>query len=216
MRVPDNPAGGEQGDIEARRTVVDERRIDLEERLAAAELESGERRRRHEDRQIWITAATVVLSVFVPLTVAAVAYWSTAATESSQSKRDSELAAAQSRRDFELEVARIVLSAENPAAASRKAEALKALFPGKLSPRFATEFDPAAFETYSTARSKREVLNLMLAHPGREAQILAWWARLFPADADGKFSFLPAFAKGALTPEERASLVKAIQDPIDR
>jgi len=202
---------GGQGDVEARRIAIEERRIDLDERLAAAELESGTRRRRQDDRQTWITAATVVLSVFVPLMVAAVAYWSTAANEASQSKRHSELAAAQSKRDFELEVARIALSAENPAAASRKANMLKALFPGKLSPEFATEFNPAAFEIYSTAGSKREVLNLLLANPGKETQILAWWARLFPADADGEFSFLPAFAEGALTQEERSRLIDAIR-----
>jgi hypothetical protein len=205
-----------QGDLEARRIAIEERRLELEERQAAAEAESGTRRRRQEDRQTRITAATVAISIFVPLMVAAVAYWSTAANEAAQSKRDSALAAAQSRRDFELEAARIVLSAESPAAASHKANLLKALFPDKLSPGFATEFKPAAFETYSTARSKREVLNLMLAHPGREAQIVAWWARLFPADAEGKYSFLPAFAQGALTQEERTRLLNMIHRQVGR
>jgi hypothetical protein len=200
MQAGADPTRDGQAEIEARRLAVEERRIDLEERLAAAELESGKGRRKREDRQTWITAATVAVSVFVPLMVAAVAYWSTAANNASQSKRD-----------FELEAARIVLSSESPAAAFRKAKALKALFPEKLAPEFATEFDPRKFESYSTAGSKREVLNLMLAHPGREAQILAWWARLFPADADGDFSFLSAFANGALTPQERARLLSAIQ-----
>ena len=93
---------------------------------------------------------------------------------------------------------------------------LKALFPDKLSAGFATEFEPSDFETYSTARSKREVLNLLLAHPGQEAQIVAWWARLFPADAEGTFSFLPAFAEGALTRKERRRLLESIREQIDR
>jgi hypothetical protein len=208
--------GGDQGDLETRRLAIEERRIDLEERRAAAEAESGTRRRSQEERQGRITAATVAASVFVPLMVAAVAYWSTASNEAAQSKHDSELAAAQSRRDFELEAARIVLSAESPAAAFHKANMLKALFPDKLSPGFATQFEPSAFETYSTAGSKREVLNLMLAHPGQEAQIVAWWARLFPADARGKYSFLPAFAQGSLTPAERAKLLETIRKQVDQ
>jgi hypothetical protein len=203
VSAPADTTAGGQPDIQARLAAVEERRIDLEERLATVELESGGRRRTHEG----IKAA----SVFVPLMVAALAYWSTSSNEASQSKHDSELAAAQSRRDFELEAARIVLNAETPAAAFRKAKALKALFPGKLSPSFADEFDPSVFETYSTAGSKREVLGLMLAHPGDELQILAWWARLFPADASGETAFLPAFAEGALTPQERSSLIRAIR-----
>ena len=145
------------------------------------------------------------MSVFVPLMVAAVAYWSTASNQ-----------AAQSTRNFELEAARIVLGAESPAAAFHKASMLKALFPDKLSPEFATRFEPSAFETYSSAGSKREVLNLMLAHPGEEAQIVAWWARLFPADAEGEFAFLPALAEGALTPAERAKLLDSIREQLDR
>lgn len=195
------PTGGGQGDSEAR--------------PAPGGAEIGTHSRR-DDRKTWIAAATIVVSIFIPLMVAAVGYWSTAANQAAQSKRDSELAAAQSRRDFELEAARIVLSAGSPSAAAHKANALKALFPDKLSPTFATAFEPAAFETYSTARSKREVLNLLLAHPGQEAQILAWWAQLFPADASGSFSFLPAFAQGGLTADERATLARAIEEQIGR
>ena len=155
-------------------------------------------------RQSWIAVATVTAGLFVPLMVAALGYWATASNQE-----------AQARRDFELEAARIVLSAENPTAIYNKARALKALFPERLSPAFATQFEPARFETYSTSRSKRELLNLLLAHPGHEAQILAWWAQLFPADAAGGFAFLLAFAEGALTPADRANLTEAITEQVE-
>jgi hypothetical protein len=167
------------------------------------------------DRHSWVAVATVTVGLFVPLMVAALGYWATASNQEAQARRDFELAAQQSRRDFELEAARIVLNAENPTAIYNKARALKALFPGRLSPTFATQFEPARFETYSTARSKRELLSLLLAHRGQEAQILAWWAQLFPADAAGDFAFLLAFAEGALTRTERADLTDAITDQVE-
>lgn len=67
------------------------------------------------------------LALFIPLMVLAAtvlaSYW---------------LAQARERVDFELKAAEIVMNASSPSAATNKAAVLMELFPGKLSPAFAS------------------------------------------------------------------------------
>lgn len=94
------------------------------------------------------------------------------------------------RDDFALKAAEILLAGDNPATTQSKAKALVTLFPSQLPQDFAKSFDPDAF--YHTdpdpVLPKKDLVNLMAAHPADAERILAVWKAMFPDD-----KWLPAF-----------------------
>jgi hypothetical protein len=120
----------------------------------------------------WLTTATI----FIPLIAAVV----TLAFGVYNQNR-------QSRRDFELKVAEIVMGETGPVGAYNKARAFKAFFPDQLPPNFAAGFDPAEYESgfpqlEAEAKSKKEFINLIAPHPSERERILQAWRELFPGD----------------------------------
>jgi hypothetical protein len=94
------------------------------------------------------------------------------------------------RDDFALKAAEILLAGDNPGTTQSKAKALVMLFPSQLPQDFARSFNPDAF--YHTEPdpllSKRDLVNLMAAHPADAERILVVWKAMFPGD-----EWLPEF-----------------------
>ncbi|MGE5492268.1 MAG: hypothetical protein ACM31P_13375 [Actinomycetota bacterium] len=87
------------------------------------------------------------------------------------------------RDDFALKAAEILMAGENPITTQNKAKALAVLFSSQLPPDFAKSFDPDAFgHSDDTLASKRDLVNLMAAHPTDSEKILAMWKAMFPGD----------------------------------
>ena len=93
------------------------------------------------------------------------------------------VARAQARTSFELKAAELVLGSQNPFAARNRAEILKKLFPVRLPQDFAQAFRPEEHARVGpSTESKLELLKLIAAHPGREADVVTLWRRMYPKD----------------------------------
>jgi hypothetical protein len=92
--------------------------------------------------------------------------------------------------DFALKSAEILLQGDNPLTTQNKAKALATLFPSQLPRDFAKSFDPDAFAHTEPDRltPRRDLVNLMAAHPADAERILAIWKAMFPSD-----EWLPEF-----------------------
>lgn len=113
------------------------------------------------------------LSIFIPLLIAALTIAFNSWSQVQQSKSD-----------FILQAAEIVISAESPTGAYNKARALAALFPEQLPPdfeEFAEAFNPENFSVPSST-PKRTLLEWIIQYPDQKDEILETWSKLFPED----------------------------------
>jgi flagellar biosynthesis/type III secretory pathway M-ring protein FliF/YscJ len=153
----------DEGNIEHQKLAIDQRRLSLEERKAKAELRWG-----------WLTR----LVVLIPVVVALIAFMQALKVQNEKAKDD-----------FEVKAAEIVMNADTPAETDGRARALAALFPDRLGPDFASQFDPdkfanrPQFERDQVVAAKKELLDLVAAHPQDRALIIELWRDLFPDDA---------------------------------
>lgn len=91
---------------------------------------------------------------------------------------------AQSRMNFELKAAEIVMNARNVFGVRTRADVLRALFPRKLPRDFADSFDPKKHAFIGpSVESKMELLKLIIAHPEREQEIVHLWRRMYIGDS---------------------------------
>jgi hypothetical protein len=144
-------------DLEARRVAIEEARLELE-RVKAD----------REARGWWVAR----VGVAIPLLAAVVAAW-----VSVDNARETD------RNDFELKAAEIVFQTDDPYATEARARALSELFPGHLSKDFGKTFRPGRYGTDAGAvGAKKELLQLLVAHPRQARAILSAWQQLFPDD----------------------------------
>ena len=91
---------------------------------------------------------------------------------------------AQSRLNFELKAAEIVMNARNVFGVRTRADVLRDLFPDKLPRDFSGSFDPKKYaQPGPSTESKLELLKLIVAHPEREKEIVQLWRRMYTGDA---------------------------------
>jgi flagellar biosynthesis/type III secretory pathway M-ring protein FliF/YscJ len=137
-----------------------------------------------ERRRTRLTAGSVFVSIFVPLTVAAVTFASASCNQKEQAEAQLKLQEEQANDQFELKAAEIVMTSDNPKITYNKARAMRALFPGHFPPDFAATFNPDEFSSNEAGviQSKKELLNLLAEHPEQRKQIIDTWKQLFPED----------------------------------
>jgi flagellar biosynthesis/type III secretory pathway M-ring protein FliF/YscJ len=137
-----------------------------------------------ESRRTNLTAGTLFVSIFVPLTVAAVTFASASCNQKEQAEAQLKLQEEQANNQFELKAAEIVMTSDNPKITYNKARAMRALFPGHFPPDFAATFNPDEFSSNEAGiiQSKKELLNLLAEHPDQRKQIIDTWKQLFPED----------------------------------
>jgi hypothetical protein len=91
---------------------------------------------------------------------------------------------AQSRMNFELKAAEIVMNARNVFGVRTRADVLRELFRDKLPRDFSDSFDPKKYaQRGPSTESKLELLKLIVAHPEREKEIVQLWRRMYTGDA---------------------------------
>jgi hypothetical protein len=113
-----------------------------------------------------------VASIFIPLLIGALSIAYSAYSQVQQA-----------RYDFELKVAELVMSSENPTGSMNRARAIQALFPERLPDKFAASFDPKLYSVPKTSdSSKKELLKLIVEHPDQKQEIIELWSLLFPGD----------------------------------
>ena len=91
----------------------------------------------------------------------------------------------QSKSDFILQAAELVINAESPTAAQNKARALAALFPEQLPEdfnRFANTFDPKLYGGRNIEETKETIQEWIDEHPDQHQEILDAWILLYPKD----------------------------------
>jgi transcriptional regulator of met regulon len=151
--------------IEEKKMRLDERRVEMEER---------------KTRQTFWARLGVVVPLAVALLALAGNFWS------EHNKREEQIQ--QAKDAFELKVADLVMNTKSPFETQGRATAMKQLFPERLGENFAARFDPEQatdrrkFENDQRVAAKKELLNLIAAHPEAREQIISTWRTLFPAD----------------------------------
>jgi hypothetical protein len=90
----------------------------------------------------------------------------------------------QSRSQFEIKAAEIVMGSNGPGEALGRARAFVALFPDRLPPNFASSFDPKQFgsRNKSTFEAKKEFLHMLTEKSTKPQEIVDMWRQLFPND----------------------------------
>jgi hypothetical protein len=83
--------------------------------------------------------------------------------------------------DFNLKAAEITLNTDNPWVTYNKAQSLRQIFPKILPDDFAKTFNPETIGVDET-NSKKELFNLIAAHPEHAKQIIQIWMAIFPGD----------------------------------
>jgi hypothetical protein len=90
------------------------------------------------------------------------------------------------RDDFELKAAEIVMSAITPYGAANKADALKKIFPNRLSSDFGEAFDPTNMSVHAPVKfntvDKAELLKLLADKSKDTREIVEFAKALFPQD----------------------------------
>lgn len=84
---------------------------------------------------------------------------------------------------FEIKAAEIAFSGKTATAVVNRAKALKIIFPDRLPDDFTKGFSPTDFGANKEPSDEKKVfLDFILKYPGREAEVVALWAQLFPGD----------------------------------
>jgi hypothetical protein len=135
---------------------------DLEERKLALEKE----KLRVERKKLWLMPLSFITPVAIAGATIIFGFWS-------HHER--------AQADFDLKTAEIIMNSSTASGTRNRAKALAALFPNRVSPNFADSFTPSDFGAPSIARQEK-LLQLVVEHPERKAEIIAMWKRLFPRD----------------------------------
>ncbi len=153
---------------------------DIEERKLLIE----QQKLRVEWRKVWLTPVSIIASTIIATVTVIFGFWN------QQQRAETEFRLQQKRAadEFELKAVEIVMNVNSPTGTRNKARALAALFPGHLSPDFATTFTPQDFQAGPNSARPEKLLQLVSEHPEQKKQIIATWKRLFPRD-----SFVEAF-----------------------
>lgn len=156
-------------EVERRKLELDERRVQVEERKAS--------------QGFW-TRVTILVPVGAALVAAVIGGGVSLYTRHQDSRDKIELEQLQAQDAFELKSAELVMGGSDAFENFSRATAMKQLFPKRLPATFADRFDPEANTDFRfrVIASKKELLNLLAAHPAERKKIIATWRALFPGD----------------------------------
>jgi hypothetical protein len=138
--------------------------------LEMAKIELEREKLKLERSKSWMTS----LSIFIPLMIAAltIAYNSWSQVQ-------------QSKTDFMLQAAELVIGAETPTGAKNKAGALAVLFPDQLPANFkmfVDDFTPSDYGERSKDDVKKTLEERINQTPEQKDKIIDAWILLFPED----------------------------------
>jgi hypothetical protein len=156
-----------------RRDAMDDR----EEAIEREKLTLEREKLKLERFKAWWTGMSVLVSVLIGATTIWFGVWTQRKTAELQLEVQRQSAQAQ----FEIKAAEIAMNTDNPDVTKGKSIALTQLFPNRLTPAFAKQFENEAFAPDEIA-SKKELLRLLATKPDQRAQIIKDWGRLFPGD----------------------------------
>jgi hypothetical protein len=136
-------------DLQKERILIEQKRLELEEEKLKIEREKNK----------WMS-----LSIFIPLLVVSITLIGGMLNQQMQSKNE-----------FELKAAEIVMDTESVSAARNRARTLAALFPNKLSSDFAEAFEPEHHSGEIPLETRIELFRQIIEHNDREAEIIRHW-----------------------------------------
>jgi hypothetical protein len=99
-----------------------------------------------------------------------------------QGRQQANLQLDAAKLQFDIKAAEIAFAGQSPTAVANRAKALKAIFPSRLPSDFTTGFSPSEFGGKESPEGKKLFMELLLKYPGKEAQVVDLWARVFPGD----------------------------------
>lgn len=142
--------------------------------LSQQEVELEEKKLTVERQKMWLTAGSIVVSVFVPLFIGAMTLRS------------------QARVAFELKAAELVLSSASPWVAQGRVNVLKSLFRERLGDHFAASFNKEEFPGVRHTELKLALFEALAQDPAKKEQVVQLWRDLFPNEK-AWFDELPLF-----------------------
>jgi hypothetical protein len=166
---------------------LQQERLELEKQKYLLDVEMGNKKLEIERDKLRIEEASskwLALSAAGPLTIAlgtlAFSIWSF--RKQGRQQADMQLEAA--KLQFEIKAAEIAFSGRTPKAVANRAKVLKAFFPDRLPDDFTQRFSPDDFGSKEPPEEKKFFLELLLKHPGKEAEVFDLWTKLFPGDEE--------------------------------
>ncbi len=151
-------------DVEAERLRLEQKKLDLEQERIALE---RERFRSEREMRKWTIASVAVPLIVVALTLA-FSVWSQVE---------------QSRREFALRAAEIIVGSEGPGESQGRLRALLALFPNQLPPDFQSaveSFNPSLYGVGPSYEDKMSFLRLVFESGGQNDRVIEMYDKLFP------------------------------------
>ena len=129
-------------------SLLESRKFELEQQKVRIE----EEKLRLQRIRKWLTGASIIIPLLIGI------YTSRA----------------QSRSNFELKAAEIVLNTKTPYGTLSKAKALKKIFPKRLSSNFADSFEPKEYLAPSV-EAKIEILKVIAEHIEHKQEVIKMW-----------------------------------------
>jgi hypothetical protein len=173
-------------EAEQARNTLENQRYEIEKKMHDEEIElvKLDYKEKHEAYKNkaakWIARYGTTLAILVPLLIAA----GTILAGYFSAKR-----AAQ--ESFDLKIAELVMNSSSPIEMQAKAQSLATLFPDKIDATALANYEPTKFSVTNPERQK-ELLDLLVAHPERKAEIVALWNAFYGEDSTTRVPTDPA------------------------
>jgi len=150
-------------DLERERLELDKRRLEfeIEKQRADAKMERIK-----------------ALAIFIPLILLLATFYIDNYNNSENYKRGLNISQEDARNTFKLKVAEIIMDAETPTKAYKRAQTLQSIFPEYLNESFAKGFNPTSVAT----PAKMDLATLIIDHPSQRDEIIDLWTSINPND----------------------------------
>jgi hypothetical protein len=103
----------------------------------------------------------------------------------SQGKQQANMQLQAAKLQFEIKAAEIAFSGKTALAVLNRAKALKRIFPDRLPQDFTKAYDPEELVgVKEPSEEKKFFLELLLKYPGKQADVIDLWEKLFPGDEE--------------------------------
>ncbi len=157
---------------------IEVRKIELEEKKASDEKFTR-----------LITLASVVITALLSLGTLGYNYYQTNVTRQSEietRQSEIEMQIQKNRLDFVVATAGILFETGDLTETYVKSVAMKNLFEntGLLPRKFSLNFPEGYYDRIYLRKKKRDLMDMLIAHPAQREEIITQWKSLFPEDKD--------------------------------
>jgi hypothetical protein len=135
------------------------------------------------------------LTIFIPLILLLATFYINNYNSDLNYKRELSISQMEAVTSFKLKVAEIIMDAETPTKAYKRAKTLQSIFPEYLNDSFAKGFDPSSV----AAPAKMDLALLIIDHPSQRDEIIDLWTKVYPGDSEWADKFRTNYNESTCT-----------------